>query len=44
MIDVYHNPILPKIWSVGLFSTGYSPILKLTEPDLVLWYPKADSD
>ena len=44
MIDVYHNPILPKPWSVGLFSIGYSPILKLTEPDLVLWYPKADSD
>ena len=44
MIDVYYNPIFSKRWSVGLFSIDYSPILKLTQPDLVLWYPKADSD
>ena len=44
MIDVYYNPILSKPWSVGLFSIDYSPILKFTQPDLVLWYPKADSD
>ena len=44
MTDVNNNPILSKPWSVGLFSIDYSPILKLTRPDLVLWYPKADSD
>ena len=44
MIDVYYNPILLKPWSVGLFSIDYSPILKLTQPDVVLWYAKADSD
>ena len=44
MIDVYYNSILSKPWSVGLFSIDYSPVLKLTQPDLVLWYPKADSD
>ena len=44
MTDVNNNPILSKPWSVGLFSIDYSPILKLTQPDLVLRYPKADSD
>ena len=44
MIDVYSNPFLPKPWSVGLFSIDYSPILELTQPDLVLWYPKVNSD
>ena len=44
MTDVNNNPILSKPWSVGLFFIDYSPILKLTQPDLVLWYPKADSD
>ena len=44
MIDVYYNPILSKPWSVGLCSLDYSPVLNLTQPDLVLWYPKADSD
>ena len=44
MIDVYYNSILAKPWSVELFSIDYSLILKLNQPDLVLWYPKADSD
>ena len=44
MTDVYHNPILPKPWSLRLFSIDYSPVLKLTQPDLVLWYSKVDSD
>ena len=36
--------MLPRLWSVGLFSIDYSPFLNSTQPDLVLWYPKPDSD
>ena len=44
MIDVYYNPILPKPWLVRLCSIDYNPILKLTQPDSVLSYPKVNSD
>ena len=44
MIDVYRHPILPKPWSVGLFFIECSPIFKLSQPDLLLWYPQANSD
>ena len=45
MIDVYYNPqcCLDFGW-LDYFAWTIAPFLNSTQPDLVLWYPKPDSD